>query len=190
MTDDASLPPEAVGKLVAQHREFLGFLERRVGDRAEAEDLLQEAFVRGLAHAGDLRDEGSIVAWFYRTLRNAVIDRHRRKGASQRALEALAREMADDVEPPREVRDVACGCVQRLSTTLKPEYAEALQRIEVEGVSVKDFAAQQGISANNAAARVHRARAALRKRVMQSCGTCAEHGCVDCTCADGQHGHC
>lgn len=188
--DDSNLPPDAIGKLVAQHREFLRFLERRVGSRAEAEDLLQEAFVRGLAHADTLRDEGSVVAWFYRTLRNAVIDRHRRKGASQKALDALAREMADDVEPPREVRDVACACVQQLSSTLKPEYAEALQRIEVEGVSVKDFAEQQGITANNAAARVHRARTALRKRVMQSCGTCAEHGCVDCTCGHGGHGHC
>lgn len=174
--------PETLNTLVAHHRDFLRFLERRVGSRAEAEDILQEAFVRGIAKEGELRDDGSVVAWFYRMLRNAVIDRHRRRGASNKALEALACEMADEVEPPREVRDVVCGCVAQLSQTLKPEYAEALQRIEVEGSSVKDFAEQQGISANNAAARVMRARQALKKRVMQSCGTCAEHGCVDCTC--------
>jgi hypothetical protein len=38
------------------------------------------------------------------------------------------------------------------------------------------------LSASNAGVRVFRAREALKKRVTQSCGTCAEHGCVDCTC--------
>jgi RNA polymerase sigma-70 factor (ECF subfamily) len=71
--------------------------------------------------------------------------------------------------------------------TLKPEYAEALQRIDVEGMPVKAFAEDQGISASNAGVRVFRAREALRRQVVRSCGTCAEHGCVDCTC--GKPGH-
>jgi RNA polymerase sigma-70 factor (ECF subfamily) len=40
--------PDVVDQLVKSHREFLGFLERRLQNRAQAEDLLQEAFVRGL----------------------------------------------------------------------------------------------------------------------------------------------
>jgi RNA polymerase sigma-70 factor (ECF subfamily) len=66
--------------------------------------------------------------------------------------------------------------------TLKPEYADALQAIEVGGIPVKSFAEQKGLSATNAGVRVFRAREALKKRVTGSCGTCAEHGCVDCTC--------
>jgi RNA polymerase sigma-70 factor (ECF subfamily) len=75
-----------------------------------------------------------------------------------------------------------CACVTRLATTLKPEYAEALHAVEVRGTPVKAFAEEKGLSANNAGVRVFRAREALKKRVMESCGTCAEHGCVDCTC--------
>ena len=71
----------------------------------------------------------------------------------------------------------------RLATTLKPEYAEALKTIDVDGMAVKDFAARKGLSPGNAGVRVFRARDALRKRVVESCGTCAEHGCLDCTCA-------
>ena len=69
-----------------------------------------------------------------------------------------------------------------LAETLKPEYAVALKRIEVDGVAVKDFAAEAGITSNNSAVRVFRAREALRQQVRKSCGTCATHGCVDCTC--------
>ena len=42
------------------------------------------------------------------------------------------------------------------------------------------------ISASNAGVRVFRAREALKKRLAESCGTCAEHGCRDCTCQTGR----
>jgi RNA polymerase sigma-70 factor (ECF subfamily) len=122
------------------------------------------------------------VAWFYRTLRNAVVDVYRRRGAAERGLAAFAEELRAE-SPGEEVRGAICRCVARLADTLKPEYAAALRRIDVEGVPVKDFAQEAGISSSNAGVRVFRARDALRTQVARSCGTCATHGCVDCTCA-------
>ena len=168
--------------LVENKREFLGFLERRLGDRALAEDILQDAFVKTLEKGDAVRDEDASVAWFYRLLRNAIIDHYRRTGTRNRALEGLARELQDAVEPPPEMHDAICGCVARLATTLKPEYADAINRVELEGVAVQDFAKESGITSNNAAVRVFRAREALKKQVKASCGTCAEHGCLECSC--------
>ncbi|WP_437483009.1 sigma-70 family RNA polymerase sigma factor [Sorangium sp. So ce1014] len=170
-----------VATLVESHREFLRFLERKVGDRAVAEDILQDAFVRGIGRIDSLRNDESATAWFYRTLRNAVVDYFRRKGASERAMAALAAELDEVAEPQVEHRTV-CQCVRTLATTLKPEYAAALQRVEVDGLSVQAFAEEASITANNAAVRLFRAREALRKQVAASCGTCAEHGCLDCSC--------
>jgi len=182
--EPAEAAPSAavVDKLVGSHREFLRFLERKVGSRAIAEDILQEAFVKSVERADTLRDGESAVAWFYRMLRNAVIDHHRRRGAAERALAQFAQELDAELEPAAEMNGVVCACVRSLSATLKPEYAEALERIEVDGVTVQGYAAEIGIQPNNAAVRVHRARAALRERVKVSCGTCADHGCLDCTC--------
>lgn len=174
--------PELTLQLVDNHRQFLAFLERRLGDRALAEDILQDAFVKSLQKEEDARDETSSVAWFYRTLRNAVIDHYRRSGTRGRALETLAREMEGASEPPPELRDEICGCVTRLASTLKPEYETAIRRIDVEGAPVQDYAAEAGITANNASVRVFRAREALRKQVKTSCGTCADHGCLECSC--------
>jgi len=172
---------EVAEKLVANHRAFLSFLERRLGNRAEAEDILQDAFIRATERADSVEKQESVVAWFYRMLRNAVIDHHRRKGATARALERLAAEL-DESAAPAETRDAVCACILELSGTLKPEYAEALRRVEIEGQSVKSWAAEVGIEPNNAGVRLHRAREALKKRVVRSCGSCAEHGCMDCTC--------
>ena len=168
--------------LVDSHRDFLSFLERRLGDRALAEDILQDAFVKSIEKREQLRDDEAAVAWFYRLLRNAVIDHHRRSSVRNRALESLAREMEGASEPPEAMRPEICACVGRLASTLKPEYAEAIRRVDVEGTRVQDFAHETGITANNAAVRVFRAREALRRQVHASCRTCAEHGCVDCSC--------
>jgi RNA polymerase sigma-70 factor (ECF subfamily) len=170
-----------LGELVARHRDFVGFLERRLGDRAAAEDILQDAFLRSLDKLATLQDPAAAVPWFYRMLRNAVIDRRRHTAAVGRALDALATELGGEAleeEPHRQV----CRCVESVVATLKPEYQAALQRIEVDGVPVKDYASEAGITSSNAGVRVFRARSALRERVHASCGACAERGCVDCTC--------
>jgi len=171
-----------VAVLVDEHRRFLRFLEQRLGDRALAEDILQAAFVRGLERAGQLRDDESVVAWFYRMLRNAIVDHHRRVGRSDRRLAAVARELDAADEPLPDDRDAICQCVARLVDTLKPEYATAIRRVELDGIPVKDFAVEAAVTPNNAAVRLLRARRALREQVSRSCGTCAEHGCVDCAC--------
>jgi RNA polymerase sigma-70 factor (ECF subfamily) len=174
---------EVVRVLVDNHRDFLRFLERRVGRRDLAEDILQSAFVRGLDKLETLRDDEAIVAWFYRMLRNATIDHYRRSSAAERALAQFAAELETSTEPLETVRAEVCRCVARLAETLKPEYADALRRVELDGASMAAFAEETGITTNNAAVRVHRAREALRRQVAASCGTCAEHGCVACTCA-------
>ena len=99
-------------------------------------------------------------------------------------LRALARELDEHAEPDLDERNAICRCVTRLSETLKEEYALALRRIDVDGISVQDYAAEAGITASNAGVRVFRARQALRKRVVHWCGSCAERGCIDCTCGE------
>jgi len=179
---DAGGGQAPLGVLLENHRAFLAFLERRVGDRALAEDILQDAFVKVVAKPERVPDDDAVVAWFYRALRNAVIDRWRRRQASVRALEAFAKELSAHDRPSGELDAEICACVGRLAATLKPEYAEAIRAIEIEGQPVKAFAEQRGLSAGNAAVRVFRARQALKRRVVESCGVCAEHGCQDCTC--------
>lgn len=173
----------ALQVLVDNHRRFLAFLERRVGSREAAEDILQDAFVRGLDRAKTVHDGEAIVAWFYRLLRNAVVDYYRRRGAEQRAL-AYAAGTAEDAEPgPDEaLHDEVCACVTGLVETLKPAYAAAIRRVDLEGTSVAAFAGEIGITANNAAVRLHRAHGALRRQLVRCCGTCATHGCFDCEC--------
>jgi RNA polymerase sigma factor (sigma-70 family) len=173
----------AVARLLANHRRFLDFLTARVGSREDAEEILQDAFVKGLQKAEQIRDEESAVAWFYRLLRNAVIDYYRRRAASQKALEAQAREAEVDSGLDAELERAVCECVNDLVPLLKPEYSELIRRVDLCGANVSSVADEIGISPGNARVRLHRARAALRDELERSCRTCATHGCLDCTCS-------
>jgi RNA polymerase sigma-70 factor (ECF subfamily) len=175
--------PDVAQVLVDNHRRFLAFLQRRVASREIAEDILQDAFVRGITKASPMADSESIVAWFYRVLRNAIIDHYRHAGAEERAYAQLWAETEDSVTPSdSELFETVCACIQDLVGTLKPEYAATIRRVDLEGVTVKTFAAEEGITPNNAAVRLHRAHQALKRQVIESCGTCAEHGCYRCEC--------
>lgn len=184
MTGAPALPAsaEVVRALVEQHRRFLAFLEPRVESRQAAEEILQAAFVRSLEKADELRAGESAVAWFYRLLRNAVVDHHRRRAAERRALERHGTETAHAEELGPEAEQVVCACVTGLVATLKPEYGALVRAVDLEGRRVDEAARAAGITANNAGVRLHRARQALRERLIAACGTCTEHGCLDCTC--------
>jgi DNA-directed RNA polymerase specialized sigma24 family protein len=69
-----------------------------------------------------------------------------------------------------------------LIPTLKPEYATLLQKVELGGKSVREAAEEEGITPNNAAVRLFRARQALKQQLERTCGTCTAHGCLDCSC--------
>ena len=72
-----------------------------------------------------------------------------------------------------ELRQEICQCVSALLGTLKPEYRDALQVVDLEDRKLSDLAERSGITAENAAVRIHRARKALRRQVERACGTCA-----------------
>lgn len=176
----------AVRTLVENHERFLAFLAARVGSRDVAEEILQGAFVKAVEKGSELRDEESAVAWFYRLLRNAVVDHWRAKGAARKAKEAWEREFDEAYEV--EARGEICRCIDDLIPTLKETDADLIRRVELGEERIVDVAPALGLTANAATVRLHRARKALKEKLEVSCGTCTEHGCLECTCRSGATG--
>lgn len=173
--------PPLLDTLIANRARFLGYLAKRLGDPSLAEDVLQDALARSTERLSELRDEEALIGWFYRVLDNAILDQHRRSATKGRALEQLASE-PESVEASPDDAPRPCKCVGKLAASLKPEYAKALQRMEVDEVAVKSFAEEEGLTRGTAAVRGFRAREALRSKVIATCGFCAANGCVDCSC--------
>lgn len=161
--------------LLARHADFRAYARARVGDAGD--DLLQAAYERALQHAPDVSAE-RLEAWFFRVLRNAAIDHHRRARAEAHRRDAYVREASEDDAP----EGTACGCAVALVPTLRPAYAETIARLDLRGESSEAVASALGVSRDTLKMRHHRARRQLRARVLERCGPCCASGCGDCTC--------
>lgn len=166
--------------LAEMHGRFLCFLRARVGEAATAEDILQAAYVKALEHEAELREEESAVAWFYRILRNAVADHFRQAAVRSKAAEEITAKWKESYE--LELEAETCACILEAIRVLKPGYRTVIERVDLGGESMESFAKEEGTTANNAYVRAHRARKAVARKLMEVCGTCATHRCIDCTC--------
>jgi RNA polymerase sigma-70 factor (ECF subfamily) len=167
--------------LVDNHQNFLSFLERRAGSRELAEDILQTAFAKAVEQV-DRLDGGTVVAWFYRVLRNALIDHYRRRSVEERALAEQCDQLVSTAAEDSELERTICECFRKLLPTLTPQSRSILERVDLGDQTVGEAAQSLGITPNNAGVRLYRARLALKERLEQTCRTCAQHGCYDCTC--------
>lgn len=170
--------------LVTNQSAFFGFLMKRLGNRADAEDVLQEFCTRVLARKDQLREANRMDAWLYAVLRSALNDHYRKLGRSRRlkdavALEAQSAVVADD---PVEDMDVICKCVKGLVTELRPGDAELIRRIDIDDDDRAMVAADLGLKPGTLNVRLHRARAALGDALLAHCGPCCRHGFDDCSC--------
>ena len=179
-------PELLVRQLFDQQPEFLGFLRRRLGSEAVAEDLLQQSLIRAVERYHSLKSDDSVVPWFYRILRHAVIDYYRSHDAEARRDEAYLRDLVqagEDQEPAfDDLKPSVCACLSRLLPTLRPNYAELIRRIDLDGEAPQQVAEELKISQNNLTVRLHRARQALKESLEQTCGVCTTHGCLHCIC--------
>lgn len=159
---------------------FKAFLASRVGNDADAEDLLQNGLVKAMERSGEIKDGEKAVAWFYQVLRNVLIDHVRSRQASARRDDAWASSavtLADDRVAERHI----CACFEKMLPAMKPAHAELLRRVELQGEAVASAASALGITPNNASVSLHRARAELRAKLVDFCGDCS---CLDDCCCD------
>lgn len=159
---------------------FIGFARSRTGDRELAADLVQECLMKALKADNVLEDAEGVVTWFYRVLRHAIIDAHRRRTTRDHALEKLVHELPEALEPEDE--KTLCQCVMKLLPALPEADAELLRRIDLGGESATEIAKATNQRVNTLNVRLLRARRKLREQVERVCRTCATHGCLDCDC--------
>jgi RNA polymerase sigma-70 factor (ECF subfamily) len=157
-------------RLLCERTRHLRYLRARLRCREDAEDALQDFTIRALQGAGRVRED-RIDAWLNVSLRNALFDRYRREGSRRRLSEAAAAEPAACAEPDV-IEDVSSGCLSISIAELKPSYSTVLRRADLEEVPLGDLARELGLTTNNTAVRLHRARAVLRRVMHSRCTSC------------------
>lgn len=168
--------------LVEARQEVLQFLQQRLRNRDEAEEVLQRFSVRALERASQLRDMQTMRGWLGRILATTIIDYQRSANRRRRREIQVDQAELDGLPADAELDAAICNCLYRLLPTLKPEYADIVWRADILGEPRDRLAASLGTSLNNVTVRLHRGRQALRRRLEEMCLTCPVHGFLDCHC--------
>jgi RNA polymerase sigma-70 factor (ECF subfamily) len=144
---------------------LLAFIRRRVTDDHDAEDLLQEAFLR--IHQGlcCLRELNRLESWVYQITRNLIVDYYRRRRISVEIPEDMPAEEAPAEDPAARL----AGSLREMIQELPEAYRQALLLTEYQGLSQKAMAERLGLSLSGAKSRVQRARAKLRDMFLACC---------------------
>lgn len=167
-TDASLVAAQALAHLDALY----AFALRLSRNGAAAEDLVQETFARGLAHAHHFEPGTNLKAWLFRILRNLFFDTRRRE---QRYVEQVT-----DLDATRDAHSYALHSdaeLERLRTLVAEDIDAALaalteeQRsvvlLDLEGFSEREIAEIAGCAAGTVKSRLARARAALRTKLWE-----------------------
>lgn len=149
---------------------LLGFIRNRVADPHEADDLLQEVFLKIHTRADTLQDEERLTGWVFQIARNTIIDHYRARVPwveLDDAILNIPQEESDFPAADPEAR-LAAGLGEMLEC-IPEKYRLAVRMSELEGLRQDEVATRLGLSLSGAKSRVQRGRALLKQALLDCC---------------------
>jgi RNA polymerase sigma-70 factor (ECF subfamily) len=142
------------------------FILKRIDDPRDADDILQEVFIKIHTNLDSLQDDRRLVPWLYQITRNTIIDHYRSRKVGVPLPETLAIDVELAEKDP--ITQLAAGLRDMLAC-LPDKYRQALLLTELEGMKQQELAEQLGISLSGAKSRVQRGRVLLRDALFDCC---------------------
>lgn len=167
------------------YQELLRFITQKVKDADQAQDILQDVFIKIHLKIHTLTDQDKLAAWVYQIARNSILDYFRRLQPTGEIIEDLPiDEVTDDMTA------TFAKCVQPFVNHLPETSRIALLQTDLGQLSQKAFAEKEGISHSGAKSRVQRGRQQLRALFSACCASSADkYGNIiefepktDCSC--------
>lgn len=148
---------------------MLGLCLRYCKNLQEAEDVLQEGFIKVFRNIKNFREEGSFEGWIKRIMINCAIDHYQKnlKHAFHENLDELNEKIADDEEITVKYRDQGIDKDQlmKMIQDLPDGYRIVFNMYVMEDYSHRDIATSLGISENTSKTQLMKARRALREKL-------------------------
>lgn len=155
---------ELSGLVERHYAELYRYARRLSGSQADAEDLVQEAFLTLQAKGGQVRDPAARRAWLFRVVRNAYLQRVRSPAhaATGRLSDDLLRDLCDPASLEPEALDFDGEALQQALLQLPEEYRSALLLHYFRGLACREIAQQLRVPLGTVLSRISRGKAALR----------------------------
>ena len=142
-------------------------LLKKIRDKGDVDDLMQEIFMKIHAHLPHLREREKLSSWIYRIAENTLNDYYRKdRGRETEYDENRAARGDQNEEDPLEGIE---GCIEAFIARLPDKYREPLVMSDIEGMSQKDIAEKMEISYSGLKSRVQRGREMIKEMFVECC---------------------
>ncbi len=145
------------------YQQLKRFVLSKVRNQQDAEDILQDVFIKAKLKSAQLHDAGKVSQWLYQITRNNIMDYYREKKKS------IERDLVDTPENYNTFNDCVVDCLYELIKTLPSPYREALELADTQDIPQKELAKQFKISYSGLKSRVQRARQMLKDKMTELC---------------------
>lgn len=166
------------------HQSLRSFLRRRVSDATIADDLVQDIFVKALVNRDSGRSIANVTAWLYTAARTTLIDYYRAQGDTHSNHSDIDTLLDVDLNHLISTDDdivihaKLAECLRPFIDQLAPKYRDALIASDLEGLSLKHIAENEGVSLSAIKSRVSRARIMLKEKLLACCHVDHQDGLV------------
>ncbi|MBT3242062.1 MAG: RNA polymerase sigma factor [Bacteroidetes bacterium] len=157
---------------------LLGFIRNRIPDETEAEDLMQDVFLRLILNVTGIQTIDNITAWIYSVTRNRIVDFFRKKrpdsleeqdvynGEDNQSTTLINLLPSLGMNPDdKMMADAIWDQIQEALDELPDEQREVFEYHEFENLSFKEIAEKTGVNKNTLLARKRYAILFLRERL-------------------------
>lgn len=144
------------------------FIRARVPSDADADDILQDVFMRVIEKSASVRQADRLESWVYQTTRNAIADFYRRR-APRLASPVEAADVSLGAEIDGNHNHAVGACLKRMATQLPDKLREAVLMYETEDLSQAEIAEKLQISLSGAKSRIQRGRRQLEELFRSCC---------------------
>lgn len=147
------------------------FLQSRVNNREDADDLLQEILIKTYQHLNTIEKPEKLLSWLFGIARNTLIDYYRKSHTENVRQDMLKRAVFINEEPEQyeQVRRELSDCIRPFLDRLPDIYREALLAVDLQGKSQKLLARELGLSHSAVKSRVQRGRSMLKEKFHECC---------------------
>jgi RNA polymerase sigma-70 factor (ECF subfamily) len=148
------------------------FIARRAPPGIDADDVLQDVFLRIHKHLPDLRDSERIGAWIFQLTRNALADAQRGRHKARTTAQRVVAEPADADDQAEDVRAAEAElvpCLEPMIARLEEPYRSAIRLTGLEGCTNAEAAKRTGVSISAMKSRSQRGRAQLKQMLLDCC---------------------
>ena len=177
------------------YESLLYFIKSKIKSKHDAEDILQNVFIKISTHIDTLSEEGKLQSWVYAITRNAIVDHYRAHAHKNAPLDDYVENSLPDTATTDTIPELD-QCVSSMIALLPEEYRAIVIDAEINGIKQKDLAIKYNMTYSSLRSRVQRGKVKLKQLFHDCChiqtdstgnvlearikAACNLHPCISC----------